>query len=42
MKQLSFQPENLVVHYITINIKDSVDKNELRPIAKYLCSWKLF
>ena len=35
--QFRFQPEKLVVHYITLNLKEIIDKKELRPIAKYLC-----
>nr|UDP55520.1 hypothetical protein orf417b [Schizostauron trachyderma] len=34
--QFRFQPEKIVVHYITLNLKEIIDKKELRPIAKYL------
>ena len=34
--QLRFQPENFVVHYITLNLRETVEKEDLRPIAKYL------
>lgn len=34
--KLTFQPENFVVHYITLNLRETVEKKDLRPIAKYL------
>ena len=34
--QLRFQTENFVVHYITLNLRETVEKKNLRPIAKYL------
>ena len=34
--QLRFQPENFVVHYITLNLRETVEKENLHPIAKYL------
>lgn len=34
--QLRFQPENFVVHYITLNLRKTVEKEDLHPIAKYL------
>ena len=34
--KLNFESENFVVHYITLNLRETVDKKDLRPIAKYL------